>query len=291
MAKQKEKLNIKGNEVSIISDARGDFICLTDMAKGEDVAAGEFIRRWLRSGPTIEFLGTWEHVHNPEFNLVLWNQIKSQYTNNAFIMTVKRWLETNARGIRAKAGRYGGTYAHFDIAIHFANWLSPEFYVYLIKDYERLKQREQYLLGNPLGLSREFVKVYYRLQTDSIEQHLIPPLLREGKKEGIVYASEADMINEVVFGMTAKEWRRTHPKKEGNQRDHASLLQLMVLGALEVLDAKLIAWDCDKTMRRDILSSTADEYLSLIPDSKAYRQLEEIISKQDKALGKGEDEV
>ena len=282
MAKKKEKLHIKGNEVSIISDDNGDYICLTDMVKGKEVPAGEYIRRWLRTGPTIEFLGTWERVHNQNFNLVLWNQIKSQYTSNAFVMSVKKWLETDAIGIRATAGRYGGTYAHFDIAIHFANWFSAEFYVYLVKDYDRLKQEENLRLGNPRTISRELIKVYYKLQTEAVEQHLIPPQLEGTKKEGIVFASEADIINVAIFGMTAKEWKKANPKKKGNQRDHASLLEIMVLGALEVLDAKLITWKCDQQQRIEILNETAVEYKALIPTSKAYKELNQIAVAQKK---------
>ncbi len=284
MAKKKEHLNIKGNQVKIKSDDRGDYICLTDMVQGQEVPAGEYIRRWLRTGPTIEFLGVWEQAHNDDFNLVLWNQIKSQYTNNAFIMSVKKWLETDAIGVRATAGRYGGTYAHFDIAIHFANWFSPEFYVYFIKDYERLKAQENLRLGSPMGLSRDLIKVYYKLQTNAIEKHLIPPQLAGTKKSSIIYASEADVINQAVFGMTAKEWKKVNPKKKGNQRDHATLLQHMILGALEVLDSKLIAWECDQAQRIEILTETAADYQKLIPESKAFRELEEMQRKQQNKL-------
>lgn len=282
MAKQKEKLNVQGHQVSIITDETGDYISLTDMVKGREIPAGEYIRRWLRTGPTIEFLGVWERVHNKSFNLVLWNQIKSQYTNNAFVMSVKKWLETGATGIKATAGRYGGTYAHFDIAIHFANWFSAEFYVYLVKDYQRLKVQESLHLGGPSAISRELVKIYYRLQTEAVDKHLIPPQIRHTKKEYIAYASEADIINKALFGMTAQEWRRTNPKKKGNQRDHATLLELMVLGAMEVLDSKLIAWGCDQQQRLDILTDTAKEYLQIIPDSKAFKQLDNLANKQKK---------
>ena len=284
MAKQKQFLDIKGNPVKIISDDLGDYICLTDMVKEQDAPAGEYIRRWLRTGPTIEFLGVWEQAHNENFNLVLWNQIKSQYTNNAFIMSVKRWLETDAVGIRATAGRYGGTYAHFDIAIHFANWFSPEFYVYFIKDYERLKTEESLRLGMPLKLSRDLIKIYYKLQTKAVEQHLIPPKLSGTKKSNIYYSSEADIINKAVFGLTAKEWRSSHPNKKGNQRDYASLLEHMVLGALEVLGAKLIGWGCDQEQRIEILNETALEYKAIISESKAFRELESLQKELTKRL-------
>lgn len=282
MSKRKEKLNIKGNEVSIITDPSGDYISLTDMVKGREVAAGEYIRRWLRTGPTIEFLGVWERVHNDNFNLVLWNQIKTGYTNNAFVMSVKKWLETGAIGIKAAAGRYGGTYAHFDIAIHFANWFSAEFYVYLVKDYDRLKSEENLRLGNPKTISRELIKVYYKLQTEAVEKHLIPPQLSNSKKKYMIYASEADLLNIVVFGKTAEEWRKGNPKKKGNQRDYASLLEIMVLGALEVLDSKLISWECDQSQRFEILKETAQEYKMLIPQSKAYKELSKLAESQKK---------
>jgi len=284
MAKKKEKLNIQGNEVSILKEAGGDYICLTDMVKGQEVPAGEYIRRWLRTGPTIEFLGTWERVHNPGFNLVLWNQIKSQYTNNAFVMSVKKWLGTDAIGIKATAGRYGGTYAHFDIAIHFANWFSAEFYVYLVKDYDRLKKEESLRIGNPKTISRELIKIYYKLQTEAVEKHLIPPQLIGTRNETIAYASEANIINMAVFGMSAKNWRIANPNKNGNQRDHASLLEIMVLGALEVLDAKLISWGCDQNQRMEILMDTAKEYKELIPSSKAYKELNQLAKAQKKSL-------
>ena len=283
MAKGKEKLNVQGNQISIITDNTGDYICLTDMVKAREIPAGEYIRRWLRTGPTIEFLGVWERVHNADFNLVLWNQIKSQYTNNAFVMSVKKWLETKAIGIKATAGRYGGTYAHFDIAIHFANWFSAEFYVYLIKDYDRLKAEENHKLGNPKTISRELIKIYYKLQTEAVEKHLIPPQIAGSKKEYIVYASEANLVNLALFGLTAKEWKQANPKKKGNQRDHASLLEIMVLGALEVLDAKLITWNCDQEQRLEILLETAKEYKDIIPRSRAFKELK-VLAKTHKKI-------
>lgn len=284
---KKETLDVRGNEVSIIKDDLGDYICLTDMVKGQETPPGEYIRRWLRSGPTIEFLGVWEKVHNKgQFNLVLWNQIKSQSTNNAFVLSVKRWLETGAIGLRATAGRYGGTYAHFDIAIHFANWFSAEFYVYLIKDYQRLRIQEALRLADPQKAAREFVKIYFRIQTDSVERFLVSPQLRSGKKSSIAYASEADLINKALFGMTAQEWRQINPQKKGNQRDYASFLQLIILSALEVIDAKLLQWGCDQEQRLQILIETVAEYTSMIPDSKAYRELLQLSDEQKKLEGR-----
>ena len=221
-----------------------DYISLTDMAKGFEGDPRDYIRNWLRTGSTIEFLGTWEQLHNADFNVVEFHHIKSQFTENTFLMSTKKWIErTQAIGLMAKSGRYGGTYAHSDIAIVFANWLSPSFYVYLVKEFQRLKDVEQQRLGLEWDANRFLTKRNYRLQTEAIKTNLIPMYERPRDDEWITYAEEADLLNVALFGITAKQWREANPKAaEGgfNIRDRASNIELIVLSNLEAINSELI---------------------------------------------------
>jgi hypothetical protein len=213
------------------------------MARNFEGDPRDHLRNWLRNGSTIEFLGVWEKVHNPDFNVVGFHHIKTEFTRNTFLMSVTKWIEnTDAIGITAKSGRYGGTFAHSDIAVQFATWLSPEFYVYLVKEFQRLKIQEAQEKSDALewNVKRLLTKINYSVHTDAIKEKLIPPRLAQNKTTGLVYAEEADILNLALFGMTAKEWRLQNPDAKGNIRDQASTEQLLVLANLEAINAELI---------------------------------------------------
>ena len=230
------KILVNAIEIRTLKINEEDYISLTDMLKAKD---GEyFFSNWLRNRNTIEFLGIWEKVYNPNFNCVEFDIIKSQAGLNSYRLSAKEWMEkTQSIGIISKAGRYGGTYAHKDIAFEFAMWISPEFKVYLIREFQRLKEEEQKLLG--WSAKRELANLNYRIHTDAIKQNLIPPEL-DRKKVSIVYANEADVLNVAMFGMTAQEWRDANPDKKGNIRDYATINELICLSNLESLNSVFI---------------------------------------------------
>lgn len=231
-------INVRGTEVAVIQREGQDYISLTDMLKARD--GDFFISDWLRNRNTIEFLGIWESVHNPHFNYGEFALIKSQAGLNSYKLSVKEWVEkTNAIGLRATAGRYGGTFAHHDIAFEFGMWISPEFKIYLIKEFQRLKEDENRRLSLAWNLNRTLAKINYRLHTDAIQTHLIPAEVTP-KQAAVTYANEADLLNVALFGQTAREWRNANPGKDGNMRDHATLEQLLVLANLENMNAEFI---------------------------------------------------
>lgn len=237
MAKNKI-INVKGVEITIADKSGQKFISLTDMLKAKD---GEyFISDWLRNRNTIEFLGIWETVYNPNFNYGEFDIIKSQAGLNSYRLSVKEWVEkTNAIGLTATTGRYGGSYAHSDIAFEFGMWISAEFKVYLIKEFQRLKEDENDRLKLEWNLQRILSKINYHIHTDAIKENLIPQLV--GKKEtALVYANEADLLNVALFGKTAQQWRTVNPDSKGNIRDEASIEQLVVLSNMESINAVLI---------------------------------------------------
>ena len=237
MAKKK-KLIVKGTEVTISKEKDGEYISLTDMIKAKD--GDFFISDWLRNRNTVEFLGIWESVNNPDFNYGEFATIRNQAGLNNYKISVKEWSEkTKAIGLKAKAGRYGGTYAHVDIAFEFGMWISAEFKVYLIQEYKRLKQEESDRKKLDWNLQRTLAKVNYTIHTDAIKENLIPPKLSK-KEISWVYASEADMLNMALFGSTAADWRKKKPDAQGNMRDHATIEQLVVLSNLESINAVLI---------------------------------------------------
>ena len=218
-------VDVQGAEISILTVDDKDYISLTDMLKVKD--GDFFISDWLRNRNTVEFLGIWEQIHNPNFNYGEFAIIRSNAGLNSYKISVKEWNEkTNAIGIFAKAGRYGGTYAYKDIAFEFGMWISPEFKLYLIKEFERLKEKEQEQLG--WNAKRELAKVNYRIHTDAIKENLIPKELTS-QQTSIIYASEADVLNVALFGMTAKQWREDNPDEKGNIRDYASINELICL--------------------------------------------------------------
>nr|QIM10083.1 hypothetical protein Prevot485_1820 [uncultured Prevotella sp.] len=230
------KIKVQNVEISVAKYDEEDYISLTDMAKSQ--YQEHIIFRWLSLKSTIEYLGEWEMLYNPIFNCTEFGTIKNVAGSNNFVLSVKTWIErTNAIGIRSKAGRYGGTYAHRDIAYHFGMWMSPKFQLLLVKEYQRLKFEEQRLLG--WSAKRELSKINYRIHTDAIKQNLIPTEVTQ-TQANIIYASEADVLNVAMFGMTAKQWREANPNIKGNIRDYATINELICLSNMENLNAVFI---------------------------------------------------
>ncbi|MBX3290965.1 MAG: KilA-N domain-containing protein [Acidobacteria bacterium] len=237
MAKNKI-IKVEGRKITVILDKGQEYISLTDMLKAKD--GDFFISDWLRNRNTVEYLGIWESVYNPDFNYGEFAIIKGQAGLNSYKLSVKEWVEkTNAIGLKATAGRYGGTYAHPDIAFEFGMWISPQFKIYLIKEFQRLKSEENDRLKLEWNLQRTLAKVNYRIHTDAIKKNLIPKEITR-QQANFVYANEADLLNVALFGVTAKEWRDGTPDQKGNIRDHATLEQLVVLSNMESINALLI---------------------------------------------------
>ena len=238
---RKDTIHAKGFDIGIYTtDYENEFISLTDIAKYKSSDPNDVIRNWMRGRETLEFLGLWEQLHNPNFKPVEFDGFRKEAGLNAFTMSPTKWIESvNAIGIVTKAGRYGGTYAHSDIALEFASWISAEFKLYIMKDYQRLRRDESSRLSLAWNLNREIAKLNYRIHTDAIKDNLIPPVLTQ-EQISYRYASEADMLNVAVFGMTAKQWCENTPDKKGNIRDHANLNQLLVLANMESYNAILI---------------------------------------------------
>jgi hypothetical protein len=271
--KKNKSLQVLNTEVKIKRIEQSDFICITDIAKSKNPEhPDDLIRNWLRNRNTLELLGIWEQLHNPAFNPVEFDGIKKQAGLNSFTLTPKQWISaTNAIGIISKAGRYGGTYAHKDIAFEFASWVSVEFKLYLIKEFQRLKAAEQAQLD--WDVKRQLTKINYEIHTDAIKANLIPPTLTPQQKS-FVYASEADLLNVALFGMTAKEWREKNPDKEGNIRDYANVSQLVCLANLETLNAHLIQQKVPQSQRLELLNQTAIEQMKLLTRNRHIAALD-----------------
>ena len=263
------KIDVNGIAVTVLKVDSEDYISLTDMMRSKD--GDFFFHNWLRNRNTVEFLGTWEKVFNPDFNSVEFDRIKSKAGLNNFRISAKEWTEkTHAIGIVSKAGRYGGTYAHKDIAFEFAMWISPEFKVYLIREFQRLKQEEQKLLG--WTAKRELSKVNYRIHTDAIKQNLIPAEVSE-RQISLIYANEADVLNVALFGMTAKEWRDANPDLKGNIRDYATINQLICLSNMESLNAIFINDGLPQAERLRRLNTIAIQQMSVLEGDESGRKL------------------
>lgn len=241
---KKDIIHAKGYDIGIYTtDYENEFISLTDIAKYKSNDPNDVIKNWMRGRETLEFLGLWESLHNPDFKPVEFDGFRSEAGLHAFTMSPTKWIESvNAIGIVTKAGRYGGTYAHSDIALEFASWVSAEFKLYIMKDYQRLKQDENSRLSLNWNLNREIAKLNYRIHTDAIKDNLIPPELTS-EQISYKYANEADLLNAALFGKTAKQWRDINPGKKGNMRDEANLNQLLVLANMESYNAILIEQD------------------------------------------------
>ena len=232
-------INVKGSAITIATHHDQDYISLTDMVKHFD-GGSALIEQWLKNKDTVLFVGVWEQLNNPGFNSLEFEGIRNEAGRNSFFLSAKKWVEaTGAVGLQAKAGRYGGTYAHKDIAFEFGSWLSPEFKLYLIKEFQRLKDEESRATSLEWNFQRTLSKVNYKIHTDAIKEHLIPPRLTS-VQTGTIYASEADLLNVALFGITAAQWRQANPDQAGNMRDAATLEQLVVLSNLESINAVLI---------------------------------------------------
>lgn len=264
-------LLVKGIEIRTKRINSEDYICISDMLKAKD--GDFFITDWLRNRNTLEYLGIWEQVFNPDFNCGEFAIIKSHAGLNSFKISVKEWVEsTHAIGIMASAGRYGGTYAHRDIALEFGMWINPEFKIYLIKEFQRLKAEEQKQLG--WSAKRELAKMNYRIHTDAIKQNLIPPKLNS-RKASLIYADEADVLNVAMFGMTAQEWRSANPDKKGNIRDYASINELICLANMENLNSVMIGEQTPQSERLKKLNRIAIHQMQILEDIPAHQVLKE----------------
>lgn len=267
------KINVQNTEVTVINFEEKDYISLTDMtgAKENESRAADVIKNWLRNRYTIEFLGTWEMIHNPDFKVVEFDHFKMQAGLPSFVLSCSEWIEkTNAIGIIVKKGRYGGTYAHKDIAFEFGSAISVPFKLYLIEEFQRLKEEEQKLLG--WSAKRELAKINYHIHTDAIKQNLIPQELTSQQKS-FVYADEADMLNVAMFGKTAKEWREENPDLKGNIRDYASINQLICLSNMENLNAVFINEGLSQSERLEKLNKIAIQQMKVLENVDDKRLL------------------
>ena len=270
----KKIIVVEGIEIRLIAEKDGDYFSLTDIARRANSRTEIVIQNWMRTRGTVNFLAVWEKLNNPHFNHIEFDVIKMQTGSNAFVLSVVEWAErTKATGIYAKAGRYGGTYAHKDIALEFMSWLDSAFKLYVIREFDRLKFEESNRLGNEWNLRRLLSKVNYHIQTDTIKKHLIPVRLQNTRLESIVYASEADLINHAIFGMNAREWRQVYPDIKGNQRDHASAEQLLVLANLESMNAEFIRQGMNQADRLKRLNDIAIYQLEILVNLPILQQL------------------
>ncbi|MEW6187723.1 MAG: KilA-N domain-containing protein [Thermodesulfobacteriota bacterium] len=266
------KIKVLSKEITVQSQDEMDYISLTDIARYRDPERTDYIvQNWKRNRNTIEFLGIWEQLNNPNFKPIEFDGFKKLAGLNSFILTPKQWIEkTSAIGILSKSGRYGGTYAHKDIAFEFASWISVEFKLYLIKEFQRLKDEERKQLG--WDIRRNLAKINYRIHTDAIKENLIPPELTE-RQTNLIYASEADILNMALFGITAKEWRDSHPDQKGNIWDFANISQLVCLSNLENLNALFIQENEPQVQRLRKLNQIAIQQMKLLTDTPGIKQL------------------
>ena len=273
MSTNNRQIEVLDISVKVTRIEEAHFISLTDIARHRDAERGDYIiQNWMRNRNTIEFLGIWEQLNNPGFNSIEFDGIRNQAGLNSFSLTPKRWItQTGAVGILSKTGRYGGTYAHRDIAFEFASWVSVEFKLYLIKEFQRLQEAEQAQLG--WDVKRNLTKINYRIHTDAIQANLIPPELT-GKQVSLVYASEADVLNMALFGMTAKDWRDANPGEKGNIRDQANASQLVCLANLENLNALFINEGMEQPERLKRLNRIAIEQMEILTSVRNIKRLE-----------------
>ena len=272
MVKNNRSILVQDNPISISTINEQDYISLTDMLKAKD--GDFFITDWLRNRNTLEFIGIWEQINNPNFNYGEFAIIKNQAGLNSFKVSIKELVEKcNIIGLQSKAGRYGGTYAHIDIAFEFGLWISPEFKLYLIKEFQRLKEQEAQQTSIEWQVKREFAKVNYRVQTDSIQMNLLQGI--NPNKHGYICADEADLINKIVFGKTHREWREANPNLQGNQRDYGTVLDNAIIGNLEMQNALLINDHITQTEREIKLRAIEKMLRESMSKSKAMQKLEE----------------
>ena len=269
---KKSTIEVQGAVITILAKQHGDYISLTDMVRNFD-GGSALIEQWLKNKDTVLFLGVWEKIHNPDFNSLEFEGIKNEAGRNSFFLSAKKWIKlAGAKGLIASAGRYGGTYAHQDIAFEFGSWLSPEFKLYLIKEFQRLKDDENRRLSLAWNLNRTLSKLNYRIHTDAIKAHLIPPEVTLAQA-AITYASEADLLNVALFGQTARQWREANPELDGNMRDHATIEQLLVLANIEGMNAEFIHMALSQGERLKRLNQIAIRQMQTLTAHAAVRQL------------------
>lgn len=270
-----QKINVKGTEVIIFQESEQDYISLTDIARYKNSdSPKDVIKNWLRNKDTIEFLGLWERINNPNFKGVKFDSFMGEAGKNAFVLSPQKWIEnTNAIGLRSRSGQGGGTFAHKDIAFEFASWISAEFKLFLIKEFQRLKEEENERLSLGWDMRRTLAKVNYKVHTDAIKAHIIPRLTEAEAK--FTYANEADVLNKALFGMTAKEWREQNPDKEGNMRDYADVNQLVCLANLESLNAEFIRQGIPQEKRLILLNEIAITQMQSLLSNPTTKKLEE----------------
>ena len=282
------EVDVKGNTIKVLRIDGYEYISLTDLAKTQnDESPADVVKNWMRNKETLSFLGVWEELNNENFKLVEFDQFKNEAGRHAFTMSPQKWIrETNAIGVISKSGKYGGgTYARSDIAFEFASWISPEFKLYLIKEFERLKRNENNQYKIEWNANRILSKVNYEVHTDAIKNFIVPTLTEEQKK--FVYSEEADVLNVALFGMTAKEWRNDNPKlaKNGNIRDYTDLLHLVILSNLETINASLISDNVSQKERLIKLNNNARMQMQSLKNNKNIKELELLQNKiNDKAL-------
>ncbi len=270
----KTTIDVQGTAVTVLSQANDDYISLTDIAKHKEPdRSDQVIQNWIRNRNTIEFLGVWERLNNASFKPLEFEGFKSRAGLYSFVLTPRQWIDTtHASGLVSKSGRYGGTYAHRDIAFEFAAWISVEFKLYLIKEFQRLKEDESHRLSLAWNLNRTLSKLNYRIHTDAIRAHLIPATVTSAQA-AITYASEADLLNVALFGQTAKQWRDANPKLDGNMREYASVEQLLVLANIEGMNAELIHMALPQGERLKRLNEIAIRQMQVLTGATTIKQL------------------
>ena len=271
----KGKICAKGTEITVLSKGtEDDYVSLTDIARYKNTEfPSDVIQNWMRLRGTVEYLGLWERLHNPNFNYLEFEVIEREAGKNSFVLTPKKWIETTrAVGMASKQGRYAATFAHKDIAFKFASWISAEFELYIIKDYQRLKADENSRISLDWNVKRILAKVNYKIHSDAVRDNLLPPKLT-AKQKSFIYADEADLLNTALFGITAAEWRRAHPDKTGNMRDHATIEQLLILANLENINALYISKGMPQSERLVELNQLARVQLSAIVGTSSVKAL------------------
>jgi len=271
---RKATIDVQGTVVTVLSQTSDDYISLTDIAKYKEPDRSDLIiQNWMRNRNTIEFLGVWERLNNVDFKPLEFEGFKKRAGLNSFVLTPRQWIDTtHASGLISKSGRYGGTYAHRDIAFEFASWISVEFKLYLIKEFQRLKEDESRRLSLAWNLNRTLSKLNYRIHTDAIKAHLIPAAVTPAQA-AITYASEADLLNVALFGQTAKQWRDLNPKLDGNMREYATIEQLLVLANIEGMNAELIHMGLSQGERLKRLNEIAIRQMQVLTSAPAIKQL------------------
>ena len=284
----KQKIEVNDLAISVLDNS---YISLTDLARARSERPAITIQNWIQTRSTINFLRIWEQLHNTEFKIIGegtykgFEAVEREFLQNTFTMYPAKWISyTNAVGFQVKRGRYGGTWAHEDIALEFAAYISPEFKLYVLRAFKQLKEQEAKALGEPFAIVRELTKANDLILKEAIEEYSVPPQLARTKKGRLYHAKEEDLINEIVYGITAAEWKRRNPKKKGNLRDQATAIQLVIHNNLLSMDARLLTWGVERELRENILLHMAENQFSILKDNKAVERLQKRMELQKKLL-------